>query len=64
MSFKSVALRFEERSFGRIATSPPVETLTDQVSVGFWVCCSDTLQKGCILSWVWPAPSTELHRYL
>ena len=62
VAFHSVALRFEERSFGRIATSPPVDILRDQVSVGFWVCSVDGLQSGCLLSWVWPIEGGALHR--
>ena len=51
--FESPVIRFEERSFGRLVTSPPVGVAGDQLTVAMWLCSLDTLQGGCVFSWVW-----------
>ena len=52
------------QAYGRIVTVPPVQVCSLEMSLALWVCSSDTLQSGTLVSWVWPHESAHLHRYI
>jgi hypothetical protein len=60
--FTSAAIRFEERAFGRLVTAPPGHLVANELTLALWLCCSETLQRGTIVSWVWPHAPGLLHR--